>query len=250
MPLLSAVYQQLRRRPALGAVVDALPMRVHLYDGSTRLLPFRLWRLAHIWRGHAALRAESEAAFAAYPGGDFVDVGAFEGWYSVLLAPKSRPGDSLLSIEPDGTAFAELQATLADAARAFSGRTFQPLQTPAGNGHPVVVSHPPGGHPQFAAAADGNGTATVTVDAIVRAFDLEPTLVKIDVEGAELFVLEGMEQTLGEHRPAVLLELHHHWQPPGVSPGDVEELLRRNGYEARILEQTDVNVRQLWTANA
>ncbi|MEA2332380.1 MAG: hypothetical protein QOH58_2518 [Thermoleophilaceae bacterium] len=250
MPLASAVFQQVRGRPTAGALLDALPMRVRLPDGRARVLPFRLWRLARIWGSFAALRAESETALAAYPGGDVIDVGAFEGWYSVLLAAKSRPGDTLLSVEPDPAAFPELQATLAAAARAFPGRTFQPLQSPAGNGQPVTVSHPPGGHPQFAAAAGGEGTPTTAIDALVDAFGLRPTLVKIDVEGAELFVLQGMQRTLHEHRPAVLLELHHTWQPAGVSPADVEELLRRNRYSSRELERTDVNIRQLWTPDA
>lgn len=247
MPLVSAVYQQVRGRPTLAALLDALPMRVRLPDGRPRVLPFRVWRLAHLWRSLAELRAESEAALEAYRGGDVLDVGAFEGWYSLLLAPKSRRGDTLLSIEPDPSAFPELQATLAAAARAFPGRTFQPVNAPAGNGHPVVVSHPPGGHPQFAATEKGNGTPTTTVDGLVATFGLEPTLVKVDVEGAELFVLEGMQRTLADHRPIVLLELHHRWQPPGTSPADVEELLVRNHYGVRVVEQTDVNIRQLWT---
>jgi FkbM family methyltransferase len=185
---------------------------------------------------------------AAYRGGDLVDIGAFEGWYSVLPASKSRSGDTLLSIEPDAAAFPELQATLAAAAHAFSGRTFQPVQLPAGNGHPVVLSRPPGGHPQFAAAAEGDGRSTIAVDDLVGIFELQPTFVKVAVEGGELFVLQGMQRTLVEHRPVVLLELHRLWQPPGVHPADVEELLQRNGYTVRVLEESDVNVRQLWTA--
>jgi len=35
-----------------------------------------------------------------------------------------------------------------------------------------------------------------------------PDVVKIDVEGAEIAVLEGMAGTLAEHRPAVICELH------------------------------------------
>jgi FkbM family methyltransferase len=35
-----------------------------------------------------------------------------------------------------------------------------------------------------------------------------PTLVKIDVEGAEIAVLEGMARTLAEHQPAIICELH------------------------------------------
>jgi FkbM family methyltransferase len=250
MPLLSSVYQQVRARPALAALLDGLPMRVGLLDGRTRALPFRLWRLARLWGSLPELRAESEEAFAAYRGGDVIDVGAYEGWYSVLLAPKAGSGDTLLSIEPDPAAFPELQATLAAAARAFPGPTFHPLHVPAGNGQPVVVTHPPGGHPRFAEAPDGTGTPTTTVDQLVGTFGLAPAFVKIDVEGAERFVLEGMQQTLATHRPVVLLELHQHWQPPGSSAADVEELLRRNRYGSRVLEQTDVNIRQLWTPDA
>lgn len=249
MPLVSAVYQQVRRRPVLAALLDAVPMRVRLLDGRTRVLPLRLWRLAHLWTSLAVLRAESEAAYAAYDGGDVIDVGAFEGWYSLLLAPKSGTGDTLVSIEPDPPAFGELQATLAATGRAFAGRTFQPVHAAAGNGRPVVVSRPPGGHLRFAEAADGNGSATVSVDELVHALRLKPRFVKIDVEGAELFVLQGMQQTLAEHRPVVLLELHNHWQPPDVSCADVEAVLRDNGYRARVLDRSDVNVRELWTAD-
>jgi FkbM family methyltransferase len=247
MPLLSSVYGQVRQRPSLSVFLDGVPMRVRLPDGRARLLPFRLWRIAHLWGSLPELREESVAALEAYRGGDVLDIGAFEGWYSLLLAPKSRPGDTLLSVEPDPAAFPELQATLALAARAFEGRTFQPVQAPAGNGQPVVVTHPPGGHPQFAAARDGGGTPTTTVDHLVTTFNLAPTMAKIDVEGAELFVLQGMQQTLAAHRPVVLLELHQHWQPEGASVADVEEQLRRHRYDLRVLQETEVNVRQLWS---
>jgi hypothetical protein len=35
-----------------------------------------------------------------------------------------------------------------------------------------------------------------------------PAVVKIDVEGAELAVLEGMRETIRRHRPAIICELH------------------------------------------
>jgi FkbM family methyltransferase len=45
-------------------------------------------------------------------------------------------------------------------------------------------------------------------DLVARASVKPPTVVKIDVEGAEIAVLEGMRRTLAEHRPAVICELH------------------------------------------
>ncbi len=49
----------------------------------------------------------------------------------------------------------------------------------------------------------------VAIDDLVAAGDLQPpTVVKIDVEGAEIAVLEGMRQTIAAHRPAIICELH------------------------------------------
>jgi FkbM family methyltransferase len=50
---------------------------------------------------------------------------------------------------------------------------------------------------------------TVAIDDLVEHGELQPpTVVKIDVEGAEIAVLEGMRQTIDDHRPAIICELH------------------------------------------
>jgi FkbM family methyltransferase len=49
----------------------------------------------------------------------------------------------------------------------------------------------------------------VAIDDLVGSGELPPpTLVKIDVEGAEIAVLEGMRQTIARHQPAIICELH------------------------------------------
>lgn len=49
----------------------------------------------------------------------------------------------------------------------------------------------------------------VAIDDLVAAGELRPpTVVKIDVEGAELAVLEGMRSTIDAYRPAIICELH------------------------------------------
>jgi FkbM family methyltransferase len=49
----------------------------------------------------------------------------------------------------------------------------------------------------------------VAIDDLVQAGELRPpTVVKIDVEGAEVAVIDGMRRALSEHRPVVVCELH------------------------------------------
>jgi FkbM family methyltransferase len=49
----------------------------------------------------------------------------------------------------------------------------------------------------------------VAIDELLASGELRPpALVKIDVEGAELAVLEGMRETIAAHRPAIVCELH------------------------------------------
>jgi FkbM family methyltransferase len=49
----------------------------------------------------------------------------------------------------------------------------------------------------------------VAIDDLLRTGELAPpNLVKIDVEGAEIAVLQGMRETLERYQPAVICELH------------------------------------------
>jgi FkbM family methyltransferase len=83
----------------------------------------------------------------------------------------------------------------------------------------------------FAPAAVGSHQTrrmTVAVDALdaILPPDFVPTIVKIDVEGAELEVLRGALMTLKAHRPIVLFE----HQPSVMSPtGAVYDLLANEG---------------------
>lgn len=63
-----------------------------------------------------------------------------------------------------------------------------------------------GAHPQTARVID---VELVSVDEMLGTGGLPPpTVVKIDVEGAELAVIDGMKGTLAECRPTIICELH------------------------------------------
>jgi FkbM family methyltransferase len=212
-------------------------------------VPRHLARLNHLWRTNAGLRSESREAYSAYHGGDVIDVGAFHGWYSVLLSSRAKVGDRLVSIEPDSKAMPALYQTLAVLATFSPEIIFVPLPFAVGNGQPLTVSFPQGpeGHPRFGNEPGQDLAKGITVDAIVRELGLRPTFVKVDVEGAELFVLEGMKRTLAEYRPTVMLEVHPYWQPVGKTVENVRDLLLLNGYSATTLDVAEWSVRELWT---
>jgi FkbM family methyltransferase len=63
-----------------------------------------------------------------------------------------------------------------------------------------------GTHPETEAVIEVD---LVSIDEMLAAGELRPpTVAKIDVEGAELAVIEGMRATVAEHRPAIICELH------------------------------------------
>jgi FkbM family methyltransferase len=72
----------------------------------------------------------------------------------------------------------------------------------------------------------------VAIDDLVREGALPPPgLVKIDVEGAEIAVLEGMSETIARHRPAIVCELHD-------THAQFAATMRAHGYRLINLEGT------------
>ncbi|MEN0003296.1 MAG: FkbM family methyltransferase [Bacteroidota bacterium] len=78
---------------------------------------------------------------------------------------------------------------------------------------------------------------TTTLDTYFLERNIQPKLIKIDVEGHELEVLKGGEQLLTTHRPAILMECEQrHLQQHTVI--DVLEQLHSWGYQGQFIEGT------------
>ncbi len=221
-------------------------------DGKIRIATGRLALLQRLWAHYPEGVVESAGALGAYEGGDVLDIGAFEGWYSVLLAPKANSGDRFVSFEPDPRPEPTLRAMLSDLRRHFPSVGFSVIIRPVGDGSDVAATWPEtaASHPRFAEAASGVAVPSLTVDEFVSAQQLRPRLIKVDVEGAELAVLHGMRETLAEHRPTLMLEVHPQWQPDGVTAADVEALVRDAGYEGTTLDDGSMTRRQIWRPGA
>jgi len=77
---------------------------------------------------------------------------------------------------------------------------------------------------------------TTTLDAYVTQHAISKVdFVKIDVEGAEGMVLEGMLQTIKSHRPKILLE-EHDWE--GSTIDQAHQILSQHGYHVLPVDDT------------
>jgi FkbM family methyltransferase len=77
---------------------------------------------------------------------------------------------------------------------------------------------------------------TVTVDAIVQQLGVSPDVIKIDVEGAEHFVLRGAQATLRKAKPIIFLSTHSK-----MHRSNCLKYLEELGYTCEVLRQ-DKNI--------
>jgi FkbM family methyltransferase len=100
------------------------------------------------------------------------------------------------------------------------------------------------GFAQPASNGAGEDVPFTTIDDLCRSRQLKPSLLKIDVEGAEAEVLRGARATLRAHHPAVCLELHFdELERRGESVGALLEDMASMGYR---LESTRGDALPLW----
>ena len=70
-----------------------------------------------------------------------------------------------------------------------------------------------------------------TLDSFVKLTGIIPDVVKIDVEGAELLVLEGARHVLECYHPVLILGVHPYWLPRNHSVEQIFVLLEDLEYE-------------------
>ena len=214
-----------RRSAPLRALLA--PLRWWLRRGSIRVIAgagedLRL-SLSHLPVAHAhagslprgTLEIPVQEALRRLLGeGDvFYDVGANVGFFSLLAARLVGPPGRVYAFEPVADSAEAIRANAALNGFGNLSVLEKAVAAESGRERLLVVedlswSRLDRGrqHPRAAARVDVD---VVALDDLVSAGELPPpTLVKIDVEGAELSVIEGMRSTIEHHRPAVVCELH------------------------------------------
>lgn len=182
-----------------------------------------------------AIEALTEAVM---PGSCCVDVGANSGYYSILMAHLVGPSGHVIAFEPVPQNSETLAQNVAlnhlsniciesHALGDISGSMSLYLSTDEGcTSTPSVKAYAVQGKAQQIEVP------VRTLDEYLSGAGVEPDLIKIDVEGAEMLVLRGAAQCLREIRPNVLIEVHD-W--PSVESREVFDLLVDYGYQPRLL---------------
>lgn len=163
------------------------------------------------------------------------DIGANMGWYSINLA-MSRRKSQVYCFEPIPSTFKYLQRNINL------------------NGLSNVKAHNFGlsnssGLIDFYFYGEGSGNASSanlserddvnvvccemqTLDDFCREADVSVDFIKCDVEGAELFVLQGGIKTIGRDKPIVFAEILRKWaQKFEYNPNEIFYLLQSEGYK-------------------
>lgn len=193
-----------RRALAGPAVIAAGPAEGLRFDAGPDTVRFE--------KGDYEYPVQQALASLARPGDVCYDVGANLGFFSILLGRLVGPTGIVHAFEPvpANVATIERNARLNDLGNVRVMRVA--LTRSDGEAELLLAQHVGG-----AVLADA-GTppdpagqmtvATAAVDSLLERGELAPPqLVKIDVEGAEMDVLVGMELALREHAPIIVLEI-------------------------------------------
>lgn len=147
-------------------------------------------------------------------GTGFLDVGANLGYFSLLAARWVGPRGRVDSIEPDPLNRQRLQDNLA--ANALAGRVTVHAIAASDHAGELRLWHPDGddaNHGMASTVVVPQGASREFVVQAERLADVIaqcPDVVKMDVEGAELSALKGMEPWFKGERPPKLVVEHNH----------------------------------------
>lgn len=243
------------RRRAFRTLAEELPVPFSLKEGWGVTGPRRIRRLIETWRDSPELASESNSVYESYTGGDVVDVGSAEGWFAILLAPKARPGDTFVLCEPNPVSLPRLHKNVAFLCAQFPHIRFHVIPVPIGDGSPCSIAFPMGksGHARFLSDSTTNAAESNRswrLDDLVLNLRVKPSLVKIDVEGAEFSVLGGASKTLERCVTTVAVEIHPRFLPEGVKPDDIRTTLSKWGLTRSSHSVDDVAEREIWVKEA
>jgi FkbM family methyltransferase len=169
------------------------------------------------------------------PGSTALDVGAHIGSHTLTLARLVGPDGAVYAFEPQKKVYRELVKNL----ELNDIENTVPLRFAVGAQHRIIEMTPTRG--QDGRMRVGRGGDRAELRPIDSFGFSNVSLIKIDVEGHELHVLEGAQRTIREWHPAIVIEImgSHRYDelPPRAKQrvDAVKTFLARNGYRLQFV---------------
>jgi FkbM family methyltransferase len=213
-PVALRISAALRRNGLAGFLLR--PLARHLREGEVVVASgpgagLRLVRGGSLrsMLGRSERRVQEVVARELRPGTVFFDVGANVGFYTLLGARYVGPAGLVVAFEPV-TEFADnLDANIA--ANGFVNVRVHRVGIGARAGEAVVVRRTVSTGAQLTTSPGETGERVnvISLDQEIERGTIPlPDVIKIDVEGAEVDVVESLRNTLREHGPIVICEMH------------------------------------------
>lgn len=243
--------------PAVWRRFAAWAERRSVYDDASQSLTVLEGPLAGITRRGPFVFTDPAFAHGRYepeiveflaehcrPGDIAFDVGANVGYHTMLLSRLVGPEGRVVAFEPVPTTAGWLEETLrcndltnvtvvCTALGASTGVASMRVGPASEAGLAHLVDSTTGYRSHFTEETRVIDVPIVSIDQLLAAGELPiPSLIKIDVEGAELQVLRGASETLASVRPTVVTEL---WGSVNVREG--RRLLESSGYRVSTLRR-------------
>jgi FkbM family methyltransferase len=166
-----------------------------------------------------------------------IDIGAHIGIYTIKMALEN-PHSLIYSIEPEEKNFKKLRKNL----RINKIKNVVPLRLALSNKEGYINLYidefGSGQHSLFKKTKYYEKIRVTTLDKLIRRLNLKSiSLIKIDTEGAEYYILLGGIKSLKIFKPNLIIETHP-WNDKGCNERIVR-LLRKIGYNLKIFKEKD-----------
>jgi FkbM family methyltransferase len=183
----------IRRGVGRGLQIDATGSNVGYLLGTAEL-PEQNWLSANLNAGDT-----------------LYDLGASIGFFTLIAAKIVGPTGRVWAFEPLPDSVTRLRKNLD--LNAFQNVTVVPCAVSDHSGSGRMVGIANRARLDVAETEESANVSVTTIDAWRSETDAAPpTVIKIDVEGAEIDVLRGAEETIAESLPLLLIEVH--WLGP------------------------------------
>jgi FkbM family methyltransferase len=172
------------------------------------------------------------------PGTAFLDIGANAGLFSLVASPLVGSSGIVVAFEPSPRTFQDLTANralnncenLLLVNAAVGARTGMTAFDCGPAHHSGIARLDPGGSEQVLQL--GGQTLTAMLEAVVQA---RPVVIKIDVEGAEDLVIDGLSEFIRQSRVKLMVvEIHAAMERFGSTPHTLYAKLASLGFDATL----------------